>query len=282
MQRYTLSAIIGISALLIGVTLGASIFGGPKPQILTNDTEEGIVATPSSPELSDLTGRVDGLIARLEDSESRLQAHQNQLKQLNQELLLQSRASRSTAEVVKQVEAGQIEEVVTAASQAINAASFVDAGFAVEQAQVLEERYADLELRRLYLRDRALREGWISEPRFGEERARLDAEEGAIADELGYRAYDRYLYATGQPNRLSVSSVIRKSPAEESGIRSGDIFYSYAGTRVYDSSDLRNASSNGNAGASVAVEVLRDDSIIELYIPRGPLGVQLENDSVRP
>lgn len=161
-------------------------------------------------------------------------------------------------------------------------AAFVNAGFAPAEAAGLEARYADIGLKRLYLRDRARREGWLSEPRFREEVDKIDAEEAAIREDLGEEAYDRFLYATGQSNRVSVSSVMRRSPAETSGIAVGDIIYRYAGDRIYNVFDLLNGTASGEASAPVAVEVVRGDEIVEVYIPRGPLGVELATASVKP
>jgi len=277
MQRIIIILLVGVSAVLLGIVLGANIFTEKVSVDRANKADDRSVrALHQAPNQAAM---FDELVARLEDGESQLRSHQQQLEQLNDELVLLKRASVSVAGVGQQADTEQ-SQVFT--PKVIDVNSFLDAGFGSDQAIEFDERYADIELRRLYLRDKALREGWISEPRFVEERAKLNTEEESIAGGLGDDAYDRYLFATGQSNRVSVSSVIRKSPAETSGIEGGDVIYRYDGRRVYDSFDLRNATSEGEAGTSVAVEVLRDDNIVELYIPRGPLGVQLQSDSVKP
>ncbi len=277
MQRITLFAIISVSALLVGIVLGANIFAENVSFRHSKASESPDIA--GAHEWSDFKLRLDDLITRIEGSESQLRSHQQLLERFSDELVLLKRSNVSVNDKGQQAQAAQEEESVP---QVINVNAFLEAGFSADRAIELDERYADLALRRLYLRDQALREGWLSEPRFGEERTKLNNEEEAIASELGEATYDRYLYATGQPNRVSVTSVIRQSPAEASGIEDGDVIYRYAGSRVYDSFDLRNATSDGEFGVLVAVEILRGDSLVEFYIPRGPLGVQLQSDSVKP
>ncbi len=279
MQRIALFVMTGVGALIVGVVLGVNVLAESRLFKQFGATHEGSDSTVvhELDDVSHLAQRLEVLQMRLEGAESRLQSQQQVLQHLSDDMA-SLHADRSAAE-------GQIEQnddVTERPQQSTSISSFIDAGFSLDDAAQLEARYADLELKRLYLRDRAVREGWVSAPRFGEERARLDAEEEVIADDLGEDAYDRYLYATGQPNRLSVLSVIRKSPAEANGIEAGDVFYSYAGARIYNSFDLRNATSDGAAGELVTVEVLRNNSVVQLYVPRGPLGVQLENRSVAP
>ncbi|MBL1292316.1 MAG: PDZ domain-containing protein [Thiotrichales bacterium] len=280
MQGLSTILLASISAMVVGIVLGANVFA--KNDLSANDfIDDSDVRAEnvfeSTAIAADLSSTLDEVLLRLEETESRLQEHQQLLVQLSDKL-----------SVLKPISIGgvSLEEELLKEPQTLTGVvgveAFLDAGFSYDKAVELDERYADLELRGLYLRDQALREGWISEPRFAEERAKLSSEEEAISDELGEDTYERYLYATGQSNSVSVFSVIRKSPAESSGIEGGDVIYRYAGDRIYDSFDLRNATSEGEAGETVAVEVLRDDAIVQLYVPRGPLGVQLESVSLKP
>ena len=267
-------AIVG--SLLVGVAIGAVTFGGADQQGGVAGSSAAV--TPAA--VDDL--RFDRLSARLEETERLIAAQQILLEQLRQEVRAfgTSGGAVSQALVAKETEQGG----ESAASQGLSVSveSFLDAGFSKDDAVLLDERYAELELRRLYLRNQAVREGWIREERFRSAQQKLDEDEKALVADLGEDAYDRYLYATGQPNRVRVTSVIRRSPAERSGIESDDVIYRYAGTRVYNSFDLQNATSEGEPGRSVAVEVLREGKLLEFYIARGPLGVQLQSDSVTP
>lgn len=280
MQSSSTILLASASAMVVGIVLGANVFAKNDLAISNAIDDSDVVAEngfEARPAVTDLSPTLDEVLTRLQETESRLQEHQQLLAQLSEQLSLLEPINLGSAPLVEEL--SQEQEVLP---QLVGVEAFVDAGFSYDKAVELDERYADLELRGLYLRDQALREGWISEPRFAEERAKLSAEEASISDELGEEAYNRYLYATGQSNSVSVSSVIRKSPAESSGIEGGDVIYRYAGDRIYDSFDLRNATSDGEIGESVAVEVLRDDAIVELYVPRGPLGVQLESASLKP
>ncbi|NOX27732.1 MAG: PDZ domain-containing protein [Gammaproteobacteria bacterium] len=280
MQGLSTILLASISAMVVGIVLGANVFA--KNDLSANDfIDDSDVRVEnvfeSTTIAADLSSTLDEVLIRLAETESRLQEHQQLLVQLSDKLSVLEPISLGGVSLEEEL----VKEPQTL-SGVVGVEAFLDAGFSYDKAVELDERYADLELRGLYLRDQALREGWISEPRFAEERAKLSSEEEAISDELGEDTYERYLYATGQSNSVSVSSVIRKSPAESSGIEGGDVIYRYAGDRIYDSFDLRNATSEGEAGETVAVEVLRDEAIIELYVPRGPLGVQLESVSLKP
>jgi S1-C subfamily serine protease len=105
---------------------------------------------------------------------------------------------------------------------------------------------------------------------------------GTLRLELGDDDYDLYLYGIGQPNRVVIQSVIEGSPAQEAGIQSKDIVYSYAGNRLYTVRDLLTATTEGIASEPVLLEVIRDGHIFEFYPPRGPLGVRLTSESHKP
>ena len=154
--------------------------------------------------------------------------------------------------------------------------ALLGAGFDAREAARLREQTEQLELEQLYLRDRAIREGWAGTPRFAEEARALDARARALREELGDDRYDWLLYAAGRPNRVVVQSVMERSPASDAGLRAGDAILSYGGTRLFEVSALREATTVGRAGESVAVDVVRSGERLRLYLPRGPLGVRLE------
>jgi len=122
----------------------------------------------------------------------------------------------------------------------------------------------------------------LETPRYRQENIILNEREEELRLELGDADYDRYLYGTGQPNRVIIQSVIEGSPAQEAGIQSQDIAYSYAGNRLYDIRDLITATTEGIANESVLLEVLRDGNIYEFYLPRGPLGVRVTSERHKP
>lgn len=154
-----------------------------------------------------------------------------------------------------------------------------DEGLSATEVQRLRRRFDEVELEKLYARDRALREGWSSSSRHYAELRDIRRE---FRDEVGDDDYDRVLYASGRKNRVRVLDLLRGSAAEDSGIEVGDVVYRYAGERVFDPSTLYIQTTQGRLGESVEIEVLRDDEIIALTIPRGPLGGKMLHFSVPP
>lgn len=143
-------------------------------------------------------------------------------------------------------------------------------------------RESDLAMRRLDLRDRAAREGWLGTERFEEEMDEINELALDLRSEVGDSAFDRYLYETGQPNRVAVSSVLAGSEAESAGVIPGDIIEAYAGEPVFSFTDLRAATTSGLRDESVPVTIRRDDRLIETWMARGPIGVTLQVDSASP
>ncbi|MBT8117129.1 MAG: PDZ domain-containing protein [Gammaproteobacteria bacterium] len=159
---------------------------------------------------------------------------------------------------------------------------FVNAGFQPDVAARLKRDMDQLALDRLYLRDQAVREGWLGTPRYRDELRALNARQENPRQELSTDDYDRYLYAMGRPNRVVVSSVLTGSPASEAGLQAGDAIISYDGSRTFSPSEIRRQTTSGSAGTLVPVEVLRDGQRMVIYLPRGPLGVNMGAVSVKP
>jgi C-terminal processing protease CtpA/Prc len=151
-----------------------------------------------------------------------------------------------------------------------------------QQAKSIMQFLGDIEMERLYLHDQATREGWVGTPRYRQEIMSLIEREEDLRLELGDDDYDLYLYGIGQPNRVVIQSVIEGSPAQEAGIQSKDIVYSYAGNRLYTVRDLLTATTEGIASEPVLLEVIRDGHIFEFDLPRGPLGVRLTSENHKP
>ena len=90
------------------------------------------------------------------------------------------------------------------------------------------------------------------------------------------------LYATDQPNRVRVSSVIGGSAAARAGLQPGDVIWAYGAERVFAPRDLRNATQSGVRGETIRVIVDRDGQRISMVVPRGPLGVRMSSEKVTP
>ena len=145
-------------------------------------------------------------------------------------------------------------------------------GLSTDEAGRLRERFDENEMAELYLRDRAVREGWQGTPRYW--RA-LREERAALRDDVGDDAYDLLLYAAGRNNRVVLSGVLQNSPAAAAGLRPDDVVLRYDGRSIFSPHELRILTTTGKAGAATAVDVRREGEEVRLYVPRGPLGVQL-------
>ncbi len=143
----------------------------------------------------------------------------------------------------------------------------------------LRERYDSNRLDELYLRDQAVREGWIRSGRYRNEVQELRL---SLREDLGEQDYDYLLYAMGQDNRVVVSDVLHGSAAEAAGVLPGDIVQRYDGARIFNRGELRRATTEGRAGSNVAIDVARGGESRRVYLPRGPLGVTLKAESLPP
>ena len=164
----------------------------------------------------------------------------------------------------------------------INAQALLDAGLDEFQANKIRQVYEDVEMQRLYLRDRAIREGWIGDERYRQEREQLDARLESLRDDLSEKEYDAYLFATGRPNRVIIQSTLSTSPARDAGIKTGDNVIRYNNIRIYTWADLRNATTQCTTDSVVEVELERNGQRHRVFVPCGPLGVRLDNSSLQP
>ncbi len=160
--------------------------------------------------------------------------------------------------------------------------SLILAGVDPYLAQEIQQRSDQWSLQRLELIDQATREGWRESEQFDERLQALRDARPDIRGELGDADYDRYLYASGDSNRVAVSSIINGSAAQQSGLQNGDVVVSYANNRVFGTRELQRATRDGQRGESVQVEVLRNGQVITVDVPRGPLGVTLTGSRVDP
>jgi uncharacterized membrane protein len=160
--------------------------------------------------------------------------------------------------------------------------SLVTAGVEPALADEILWRESRLELDRLNLRDLAVREGWVGTDRYREELNQLAVGERSVREEIGDTAWDRFLYDTGADNRVSVAALIQGSVAEGAGLQPGDLVEAYAGERVFGFAELRDATTQGESGELVAIRVRRGSGVVDLWVPRGPLGVRMEMTRAKP
>ena len=160
--------------------------------------------------------------------------------------------------------------------------ALIDAGFAAGTADEIVAAVDAVAIERLDLRYEAARKGWLNTPEYREKASALPNARDLVRDEYGEDAYDRYLYATGRPNRVIVSSLLANSPAEQMGLRPGDTLIDFAGERVYSSRDVMRIATRGDPDELVSLRLTRDGDVVEYYVPRAPLGINTRRGSEKP
>lgn len=270
----------------------------------TLSSESADAASTSSVEqtVMSLTGRINELEESLSQEQNgrlmlqRALADQKlQLEKLTEEMARLSESAPANVQALAPGTSGDGAPAAAAQSSAVSdiaggggfnpnptVNALVDAGVDETVALDLIARQDARALAELDLRDQAAREGWLDADDFDE---RLEAslpERLNLRDELDARQWDRYLYASGRPNRIAISSVLNGSAAYNALLQTGDQLLSYAGERVYNVRDLQRGTRGGTRGESVVIQVQRGGEILEMTVPRGPLGVNLSRESVNP
>lgn len=152
-------------------------------------------------------------------------------------------------------------------------------GIPQEEVDHVREGWERAVMLRLELEDARTRAGEVgARPVIRDE---LVVEQQTRAD-LGDDAYDAMLYATGEKNRVIMKDVIDAAPAAIAGVEPGDEVISYDGQRVFYPRDLKRLTGAGERGRSVELRVRRDGDVVRIFVPRGPLGVQLARDTRPP
>jgi hypothetical protein len=143
--------------------------------------------------------------------------------------------------------------------------------------RISQQQFRTMELRNL------MRTGDSSEQqRYMEELRELNRNRISLRTELGDEKYDQYLFVSGKNNRVRVNSVMAGSPAEAYGVQPGDIILNYNDRSIIDVRDLQSAALSGDNGSYSNVEILRDGNRLNLMLPAGTMGVQLEATRVDP
>ena len=278
--------------LALGVAIGALTRGLTRPSA----TLGSAAATPETggdggASGSDYARIIDGLSATLQLEVAERQRLEQQIESMSDQV---GRLERELAEVRSpgtgsgpaiRVVAGDgplPEETPPDAATSEALAPFLEAGFDPARAEYVKQLQDDLQMQRLYVRDQAEREGWIRSPRYREEMQVIQQREEGLVQDLGEDDYDRYLYSIGRPNRVLVGDVLANGPAQQAGIQVGDAILSYGGQRIFEAGSLVTATREGTSGMSTAVEIQRDGQTQVVYVPRGPLGINLRVARIRP
>jgi hypothetical protein len=287
-MRYPLIS-IGLT-LAIGIAIGlilqknSATFSNTPPDIVTDTAiVNSDPAAAADPNADVTTDSLKKLNRRLQNEIFARMAFEKRLEELSQkiaDLELKAQLPGETTPTASNDNAG--ESNLPGSGQGwFNEQALVNNGISSSQASALKIQFEQLELERLYLRDQSIREGWDRD-RYREALQTLTGKEDNLKDQMSESAYDAFLYASGQTNRVAVTSVLESAPAATAGIKPGDQIIRYDNQRIYNWIELREATSTGAIGDTVAVEVDRDGETMEFYVARGPLGVRMNSLSVAP
>ena len=114
----------------------------------------------------------------------------------------------------------------------------------------------------------------VDSDRYRRELAELPDVRQAVEQRYGEDTYDRYLYASGRPNRLLVRDVFVDSPADQLSLRPGDAVIRLGGKRIYSMGDVTTIMESGTPGESITITIQRQGEAFDTYVPRGPLGIR--------
>lgn len=144
-----------------------------------------------------------------------------------------------------------------------------DAGFDPDTIAQIRRREGEVRMAQLQSRYETMRN-----PEDANQLNPVQSVQQALREELGDEEYDRYLFATGQPNRVQIRDVIDGSPGQKAGIQAGDMILSYDNVRVFSMRDVVRQVQEGSAGVSVPVRVRRENgNESTVYLLRGPIGI---------
>ena len=266
--------LILLITLIIGVYVGKLLEWQPMPAE-DNPTNEQQVSTTTS--------NTTGVFKTVSDQQ-RLLRLENELQQLKQRLqLLEEQAtSLSEPETVESPDELTSSDEAEDAAEPLSKNNLVRAGVSEELASDILRRIGEQEYKRLQLRDLAIRDGSFRSGQYYKELRQLNLNNIDLRNEIGDEFYDRYLYQTGQNNRVAVSSIMSGSPAEQIGIQNGDVILKYNNQKIFDWKEIRQVTAKGELGEYVMVDILRDGEVINMMLPRGPMGVKLETTRINP
>lgn len=234
----------------------------------------------------DLQHQIDLLAAMLAQEAANRQRLEARLEGVAAQLAVLGAGSgeRATAPTSVGHAAASAAAGTTAADSGVSAMerALVAAGIDAATAADIKRRGDEVAMQEMYLRDKAAREQWLDSPRFAEEMAALEAQRTSIREEIGDDAYDRYLFAQGQGNRVRIDDVLSESPAAQAGLQTGDMILRYGDTRIFSPDELVAATRGGTAGEAIQLDVIRNGERVEVDVPRGPLGLRIAASQSEP
>ena len=286
------SIIIPVLFLLTGFISAYVIFGEPinnNNSVATKNNEKKVnelysmvnpfVGKKENPEFDNSVpgNHIDR--NRLDYFEDELSQIKHQLKNIEHALAnLPDTASSSTNPV--SITRNRISSILP--QRLYNLENLIRGGIAPSIAEDIVRRKNSIELKRLELQDRAKRDNYLDTQRYFDELDDINKQDINLREELGDESYDEYLYTSKQYNRIKIASVMLGSSAEQSGIQKGDVVLSYDNKRMFSWQELKDATTEGQLGEFVSINIVRNGEVYSITVPRGPLGTQLGATRLEP
>jgi len=274
-------AIIVILVFIIGILIGAKF-----------DSSRAINTGNQSPDMQAGASELQQTIATAHSEADlhrpileRLEVESNARKELEKSI---SDLKLQISELNASLQNSNVMNTSDSANQApgsnrwFNEKAMISTGLSEAEITEIKNQYETIEMEKLYLRDRAIRENWIGTERYTKELTELNGRFDSFRSQTSDNVYESLLFATGQSNRVVVQDVMQNSPASQAGIKTGDFLLQYGETRIYSAFDLRRAITDGEAGEEVKVELNRQGTTSTVYLPRGPMGIRMDSTSVQP
>ncbi len=281
--------IFSLITLFFGLIIGLNLKATPSAKFEISEPFPSIIAGSKAIDMhfSKLAERITTLENLLNIEISKRETLTIKLASMQKQLINQASTTINPQVLKKEdpeVTLDAINTTQTIPSNVTRTAKEVLASIGIDEsvADTIKKREEQQELDQLYLRNQATREGWLGTEKYFEKAQKLTNGNNFYRDELGDHKYDRYLYESGQFNRVSVKNVISGSPAAIVGIEPGDVIYSYNNTRLFSWMELTSLTSQGTADELVSMEIHRGQQVIDVYIARGPLGVRLIGTRINP
>jgi hypothetical protein len=274
-------------ALVLGIAAGVTMMYQRDQEITQPPDNEPQTSPALQTEISVHPMANAFVVSQVSDSE-RIQALENQIQLLNERIEQLERSADVKQDQTEETAAlaihspSAVDTPVSSLNPAVTTQSLVKAGIDAELAAAIVRRRNEIDMKILQLRDRASREGYLNTARYSRELNELRDQDISLRDEIGDDYYDSYLFANRQSNRVKVASVMMGSPAEESGMMDGDLILSYDNRKIFNWNELQDATSRGQRDEYVNLTVLRNGQLVNLWVPRGPLGIRLGSARIKP
>ena len=273
----------------LGVAAGAVyMYSRDNDSALQQSSESDTL--PALPVPATQNPMADAFAIATDSDAERIQLLEQQLRYLNERIEQLEQTITAAAEQQPSGDYGALAGNITSAvdtpvssqNPMLTMDNLIKGGIDSVLAADIVRRKNEYDLKLLELRDRAAREGYLGSGQYQRELNALMSQNVELRDEIGDDAYDQYLYATGQHNRVRIASVMMGSPAEQAGLKTGDMILSYNDRPMFSWNELQGATTQGERGEYVNVSVIRNGQLLNLWVPRGPLGVRLGTIRVRP